>query len=394
MTRISRNIYLLGFLSLFNDLSADMITPLLPAFLGGLGVGASFLGLMEGLSSSFANITMLFSGWYADRYGKLKRTTTIGYSLCSFVRLLIAIPIPAVIFSARLIDRIGKGIRTAPRDSLLTASAEPVAWGESFGIHRMMDHAGALIGPPIAAWLLSAYDMKLSVLFLIACIPSILSVLIIPRKIRFAEPSPKREIPFVSWKKLSSPLRRYFLIVFFSALTTPSELFLILKMQDLGLRMPEVPIAWFVLTLFTLVAAYLGGVISDRWGRRRTIGTGWFLFAALFVAFAFNADLKWAWIFIALYGFHAGLIEVAERIYPIMLAPSGSRATVLGWYYFSYGLGLFPASLVFGILWDVWGSKTAFLVNAGLSVVAALFLFILPSDRRAYVSEKSCPLNP
>jgi MFS family permease len=377
-----RNIYLLGFLSFFNDLTADMITPLLPLFLAGMGVGAGFLGLMEGLANSLSNVTMLFSGWYADRYGNLKKATVFGYSLCSFVRPFIAIPIPGITLTVRLIDRIGKGIRTAPRDDLITASAEKTAWGESFGIQRAMDHAGALIGPPIAAWLLSAYGLKLSTLFLIACLPSIVSVLVIPKKIRFKEPPPQPASSFVSWKRLPKPLRRYLVIIFLSALSTPSELFLILRMQNLGLAPYQIPLAWFVLTLFILMAAYFGGILSDRWSRRRTIALGWGLFVLVFIAFAFNTSLGWGWILIALYGLHAGLIEAAERTYPAMLASAETRATVLGWYYFAYGVGLLPASLIFGILWDLWSPSAAFLINAGASLLVTFALFLLPSDRR------------
>lgn len=384
--RMTRNIYLLGLLSLFNDLTADMITPLLPAFLAGMGMGAGFLGIMEGLANSLSHITVLFSGWYADRHGQNKKITVFGYSLSTYIRLLIAIPLPFVTLSVRLLDRIGKGIRTAPRDNLITASSDKKQWGISFGIHRAMDHAGALLAPPLATWLLSAYGLKLSTLFLIACIPSILSVILVPRFIQETPAASSSMTPRLTWKKLPPPLKRYVFIIFFSALSTPSELFLILRMQKLGLPTFQMPLAWFLLTFFTLLAAYAGGFLADRWSRRRTIGLGWLLFSLVYFGFALNTDLRWAWLLIALYGLHMGVIEASERVYPARIVSAENRAAAIGWYYFAYGMGLFPASLIFGLLWESMGAQFAFLLNAVLTLIAIFVLFIfLPSDRKSYV---------
>ena len=380
--RVARNIYLLGLLSFFNDVTSDMITPLLPAFLGTMGLGAAFLGVMEGLASSLSYVTVLLSGWYVDRRGESKRVTVFGYRLCAFVRPLIAVPLPGFVLLARLVDRIGKGIRTAPRDLLITASAEKKSWGEAFGIQRAMDHAGALIGPPVAALLISAYSLNLSALFLIACLPSIAAVLLIPRRIRDVPIRSGGEKIRLSWRALPRPLRRYTIIIFLSALTTPSELFLILKMRELGMEEYQAPLAWFLLTLFTLVAAYGGGLLSDRWSRRGTIGLGWAVYALVFAGFAFNANLAWSWVLMAAYGLHMGLVESAERTYPALIARPEMRATALGWYYFAYGLGLLPASVLFGLLWNFWGSKEAFLLVSGLTLVVTGLLSCLPSDRR------------
>jgi MFS family permease len=380
--RVPRNILLFGLLSLFNDITADMITPLLPAYLAAMGLGASFLGVMEGLASSISNMTMLFSGWYADRQGKGKALTIGGYSLCTIARLFYVIPLPEVTLSVRILDRLGKGIRTAPRDQLLTASVEKSRWGEAFGIQRMMDHTGSLLGPLIATAILAAFSLQLPVLFLIAGIPSILSLLIIPRFIKTVPRPLTSSSSGLSWKKLPRSMKIYVVLMFFSALTTPSELFLIMKMKDLGLAAYHLPMAWFVMTLATLVATYVGGLLSDSWSRRRTIALGWVLFSVIYAAFAFNARLSVAWVLIAAYGAHTGLIEPAERAYPATVAASEIRATVLGWYYFSYGMGLLPASLLFGLIWDRVGSRFAFLLNAGLTLGVTVLLTLLPSDRR------------
>ncbi|HEX5036314.1 MAG TPA: MFS transporter [bacterium] len=380
--RIHRNVFLLGCLSLFNDVTADMITPLLPAYLATMGLGASFLGVMEGLANSVANMTTLFAGWYADRKGNSRKMTVGGYRLSTFARLFLAIPYPEVTLAARTIDRFGKGIHTAPRDQIITASVDGKHLGEAFGIQRMMDHTGSLLGPLIATGALALFSVKLPFLFLIASIPAILSVLIVPRFLKVpAMPPPPKAAP-LSWRRLPKPLKTYAALMFLSALTTPSELFLIMKMRDMGLPEYQMPLAWFVMTFFTLIATYVGGRLSDAWSRRRTIALGWILFAIIYVGFAFDGTLTFSWALMAGYGFHTGLIEPAERAYPALIASGEARATALGWYYFSYGMGLLPASLLFGLLWDHWGARPAFLFNAALTLAVTGLLFFLPSDRK------------
>lgn len=379
---VGRNIYLLGFLSLFNDLTGDMITPLLPAYLASLGVGASFLGAMEGVSNSLAHMTTLISGRLSDRFGKNKKLTVFGYALCAFVRPLIAVPIPGVILAARWVDRIGKGIRTAPRDQLLTASVDRKLWGRAFGIHRSLDHAGALIAPLVAAWLLRFSSLKLSTVFLIACLPSIISVLILPRWVQETGTGRPSPLPKLSWKNMTPALRRYVLVIFVSALSTPSELFMLLRMQTLGMAQYQIPLAWLLLTGVTLVATNIGGYLTDHWSKRRTIAVGWTFFALVYLAFAFNTSLLWGWILIGLYGLHMGLIEAPERVYAASIVPETERATALGWYNFAYGLGLLPASVLFGILWDHAGPGVAFGFNAILTCIAIGMISFLPSDRK------------
>jgi len=395
-SKINRNVYLLGFLSFFNDFAADMITPLLPAYLATMGLGAGFLGLMEGLANSLSNITMLFSGWYSDRHHNHKSMAMWGYRLCAFIRPLLAIPLPILNLLVRLVDRFGKGIRSAPRDHLITAYSEKKNWGQAFGVHRSMDHAGSLLGPPLAAWLLSVYSLKLSTLFFAASLPAIISILWIPSKLDKVPPSQTQKLtsPKLSWKSLPLPLKRYSIVMFLAALSTPSELFLILKMQNLGLISYQIPLAWSLLTIFAMLAAYLGGLLADFWSRRRTMALGWGFFTCTYFGFAFNTQLKWAWILIAFHGFQMGLVESSERAYPARVVPESMRSTALGVYSFSYGMGLLPASLLFGLIWKILGSKWAFLIDSGLTLATLPFLLLyLPSDRAGKTSEIISVLN-
>lgn len=379
--RLPRNVYLLGFLSLFNDLTADVITPLLPAYLATLGMGAGFLGIMEGLANCLSNITMLFSGWQTDRLGRGKKIAVAGYSLSALIRLLIAIPVSGIVLTARILDRIGKGIRTSPRDHLLTDSLDKKDWGKAFGVQRAMDHCGAILAPPLAFVLMAIFSVSLPQLFLIASLPALLSILIVPHLIKDSNRPVPQRLERLSWKRLPAPLKRYSLIIFLAGITTPSELFVILKMQDLGLKTAYVPWAWFVLTLMMLLASYGGGRLADAWSRRRTIGLGWFLFVIAYAGLALSPDLPSGWCFLVLYGIQSGLVEAAERTYPASLADFEARASALGWYYFAYGMGALPASLCFGLLWKYGNPQAAFLLYAGLTLLILPLLSFLPSDR-------------
>jgi len=379
---MNRNIYLLGWLSFFNDFSSEMIAPLLPVYLASIGLGAGFLGLMEGFADGLSRITMLFSGAYTDRRGKTKRTTVWGYRLCAFIRPFMAFPLPAVVLAVRWLDRIGKGIRTSPRDRLITASVSPSLWGKAFGVQRMMDHAGSLIGAAAAALFLAFVSKNLSLLFVLASIPAVLSILLIPRFIRDV-PVAKNPEPFaLRLSLLPRPLRPFILFIFLSALSTPSELFLMLKMKDLGMPQYQMPLAWMFLTLFKLGSAYLGGILADRWSRRKTLALGWIVFVLVFLAFAWNTVLLFGWGLLALYGFHSGVVEPSERAYPATIATEKKKATAIGWYYFTSGLGVLPGSFLFGLFWKWWGSTEAFLIYAGFTLLILPLLFFVPSDRK------------
>ncbi len=380
--RLNRNVYLLGLLSFLNDFSADMVSPLLPAYLGTMGLGAAFLGWMEGFSNALAHVTALLSGWLDDRHGQSKRWTVAGYTLCAFVRPLMAISLPILVLAARLLDRLGKGIRTAPRDHLLTDSVERSRWGRGFGVQRSMDHLGALIGPPFAALLLGLFHLPLPWLFLIAAFPAILSVLLVPHAIQEPKIERLREERPLSWRQLPKPFRRYLVVIFLIALSTPSELFLFLKLQEMGVPTYQQSLGWSLLTGMTMLAAWFGGFLSDRWSERKVMALGWALFAGVFIGLAFNRAAAWIWALLAVYGLQSGLVESSERSYPARLAPPAQRATMIGWYYFAYGAGMLPASVLFGWIWSSWSSSSAFLVFAAMTLLTIPMLLILPSSGR------------
>ncbi len=376
--RLPKNVYLLGFFSFFNDLTSDMIGPLLPVFLASMGYGAEFLGLMEGVANALSNITKLLAGWKADQLGRSKNITIFGYALCAFIRPLFAIAHPFFTFTARVVDRLGKGIRTAPRDHLLTAHLDRKYWGRAFGLQRTMDHAGSFLAPLLATLLLTIFSLKLSHLFLIASIPSILAVLFLSKRLTEAPAPLEKKFEKLSWKTLPRPLKYYVGVIFLAALSTPSELFLILKLQETGLHISYTPLVWLTFTAFAMLAAFAGGYLADRWKVTSTIALGWSLFALCYLGFAFSYSLMGCWILVAIFGFQNGLVEAGERSLPATIVSSHKRATALGWYYFAYGLGGLPASLLFGILWKMYGSQVSFIVYAFLTLLSVGLILKLP----------------
>ncbi|MBI2891628.1 MAG: MFS transporter [Nitrospirae bacterium] len=375
------DIYRLGFLSFFNDVTADLITPLLPVYLGSLGLGVRFLGVMEGLADSLSNFVMLLSGAAADRSGRLRTGVRIGYRLAALARPLLAVPLAPVILLGRLLDRTGKGIRTPPRDRLITVSIARAEWGGAFSVQRAMDHAGALVGAPLAAVLLILYDINLPLLFLAACIPSLLSAFLIPRHLADLRLSPQPSAGLLPWRALTPTLRRYAVVIFLAALSSPSELLFLMRMQEAGAAPYAMPLAWFLFTSSALVGAYVGGPVSDTWGRRRTMAAGWLLFSLVTVAFGLTTSPAWFWPLISLLGFQAGLTEAPERAYAARIAPPEAQAGAMGVYYFAEGMGLLPASILFGLLWDRFGPAVPFFVAGGTALLATSLLSLLPSDR-------------
>ncbi len=380
--RLNPHIYRLGLLSFFNDLTSEMIIPLLPAYLTLLGAGPFFLGLMEGSANSLIYVTTLFAGAYAEKYGKNKQLTWVGYALCALIRPFLGIPLLTSVFLVRCIDRIGKGIRTAPRDGLITALAPQKDWGRAFGIQRALDHSGSLLGAAIASYYLSKYTVHYPTFFLIASIPAILSILWLPRKIPEVITPQIKGPTKLSWKKLPKNLKPYVLLILFVALTTPSQLFLLTRMQELGAPTYLLPLAWFQITFFSLISAYVGGHLADHFSRRWILAGGWLLFAFVFFGFAVTHDLIVGWILLALYGIQAGIVEPAEKAYPASIADEEGRTSALGWYAFAYGLGLLPASFFFGIIWERWDSKMAFMIYAGLTLISVLIAPLLPDSRK------------
>ncbi len=370
----------LGLVSLFTDLSSEMIYPLLPVFLTAvLGAGALALGVIEGVAESTAAVLKLASGIWADRLSRRKPLILAGYGLASVVRPLIGLARAwPFVLAMRFADRIGKGLRTSPRDALIADVTPADRRGAAYGFHRSMDHAGAVLGPLAAALLLTWAGLPLRQVFLLAAVPGVFVLLTILLGIK----EKPREIPAFDgarpllghWNELGPDFHRFLLAVGVFTLGNSADAFLLLRLTKAGIAPAMVAVLWSLHHVVKMAATAIGGKMSDRWGRRRPILAGWAVYAAVYLAFGV-VEQRWALVTVFMvYGIYFGLTEPAEKAWVADLVPADRRGSAFGWYHAAVGLAALPASLVFGLIWDKWGSLAAFATGAALAAAAALLL--------------------
>ena len=370
----------LAAVSFLTDVSSEMIYPLLPVFLTTvLGANASFIGAIEGAAETTAALLKLASGWWSDRVQRRKPLVLAGYVIASAMRPLVALATSASqVLVIRVADRVGKGIRNAPRDALIAESVDPSIRGRAFGFHRAADHAGGVLGPLIAFAVLSWQIAELRTVFWLAAIPGVLSVLVVALGVRDI---PRRaNATQAGLPDLTQPLGarfwRVLAAIFAFTLGNSTDAFLLLRAHQVGVPVALAPILWAALHLVKSAASTPGGALSDRIGRRPTLVMGWTLYAAVYLGFAF-ADAAWhAWVLFAVYGVFFGLTEGSERALIADLVPLERRGTAFGWYNLAIGLGALPASVLFGLVWDRSGSGVAFMMGATMAILAAIGLVV------------------
>ncbi|MBK6733351.1 MAG: MFS transporter [bacterium] len=362
-----------------------MIYPLLPLFLTSvLAAGPATLGAIEGLAESTASLVKLGAGLRSDRTRRRKPIIVFGYALAALVRPLVALASSAGLVAAiRFTDRVGKGLRGAPRDALIADSVDPALRGRAFGLQRSMDHAGALIGPLVAAALLASGRFELRTVFALAAVPGLLGVALLVWRVR----EPVRELAAPSTidpaasRRLGAlprgPLRRYLIVLLLFTLGNSSDAFLLLRAAELGLAPAHLPLLWAFFHLVKAAGALPLGALSDRVDRRRLIIAGWAVYALVYLGFA-RASTAWhVWALFAAYGLYYALTEGVEKALLVDLAPVAARGGAFGWHAFVLGAGALPASLIFGALWQAWGPLAAFGAGAALAAVAAALLWVL-----------------
>jgi MFS family permease len=376
---LGRNVLALGVVSFLTDVSSEMIYPLLPVFLTSvLGANASFIGAIEGAAETTAALLKLASGWWSDRVRRRKPLVLAGYAIASAMRPLVAIATSATqVLGIRVADRVGKGIRNAPRDALIAESVDPSIRGRAFGFHRAADHAGGVVGPLIAFAVLTWHLAALRTVFWLAAIPGVLSVLVVAVAVRDI-PRSAAAVPTAASPDLRQPLGRRFWrvlgVIFVFTLGNSTDAFLLLRASQLGVAVALAPILWAALHVVKSASSTPGGALSDRIGRRPTLVAGWLLYAAVYLGFAL-ASTRWhAWALFGVYGVYFGLTEGAERALVADLVAPDRRGTAFGWYNLAIGFGALPASLLFGWVWDRAGATRAFEMGASLALVAAIGL--------------------
>ena len=379
--KLPASVWLLGWVSFFTDLASEAIYPLLPLFLTRvLGAGAMSLGVIEGVAEAANSALKIVSGRLSDRWNVRKPIVLGGYALSSFVRPLMALATSWVhVLALRFTDRLGKGIRGAPRDALLAHVAEPAQRGRVYGVQRAMDHAGAVAGPLAASAFLFYRPEDYRTLFALTIIPGLIVIALLTRLEEQRGSADGAAAPDVSrWRDL--PPRLWALLGIFTVFTlgNASDAFLLLRLSEIGIAAVWIPILWSALHVVKSVSSALGGARSDKVGRRRMIIGGWVLYAAVYFAFAFVESTPAIVAVFLAYGLYFGMTEGAERALIADLSPAGLRGTAFGLYNAALGVGALFASILFGLVWTRASPGAAFMMGGGLAISAAAMLALLP----------------
>jgi len=377
--------------SLLTDVSSEMIYPLLPVFLTAtLGASASMLGAIEGAAESTSSLLRLASGWWSDRVKRRTPLIIAGYAIATAMRPLVAIAQSATqVLAIRVTDRVGKGIRSSPRDALIADSVDPSIRGRAFGFHRAMDHAGAFAGPVIAFALLNWAGVELRTVFWLAAIPGAIAVVVLIAFVKeradqaeAKDAKPLDPVVLSEVKDLPKSFWTYLAIVFVFTLGSSADAFLILRANQLGVPVTMIVVLWAAHSAVKSLTSTWGGALSDRFGRVPMMIAGWVVYALVYVGFA-QATTHWhAWLLFLLYGLYFAFTEGAEKALIADLVPASRRGAAFGWFHLTIGLGALPASLVFGLIWDRAGAQTAFLFGAAVAVAATMALALFATLRR------------
>jgi len=377
----------LGIVSMLTDASSEMIYPLLPAFLTQvLGATPAALGLIEGIAESTSALLKIASGSFADRMPRRKPLVIVGYGIAGVVRPLVAFAQTwPFVLAVRFTDRVGKGIRSAPRDALLADSTAPENRGAAYGVHRALDHTGAVIGPLSASFCLLTLGLGYRDIFLIAAIPAIVSLVVL---FFFVHEVPRKESQLANgkalsfrslradWFRLPRELKILLVAIFVFTLGNSSDAFLILRLNDAGISPGYSALAWAGLHVIKVGATWVGGPMSDRLGASRMMVVGWVWYAVIFAAYGLATDHAAIITLFLLYGLHFGFAEPAERALVASLAPMELRGTAFGLFYFVTGMAALPASLLFGWLFQTYGVAVAFCTGGTLALIACLIVWV------------------
>jgi MFS family permease len=387
---LPRQVWLLGLTSLFTDTASEAIYPLLPVYLTRvLGAGAASLGLIEGVAEAANSLLKIISGHLSDRWQIRRPIVIAGYGLSSAIRPLTALIVSwPQLLAVRFLDRVGKGVRGAPRDAMLAAYATPTTRGRVFGFHRSMDHVGAIVGPLLAAAFLFAYPGEYRWLFALTIIPGAMAVasLFLVDEPTVGAQSRPMSAPSVgegaaSWRNLPAQFFVVLGVVMVFALGNSADAFLLLRLSDAGVATAAIPLLWALLHVVKAVMSTWGGVKSDRWGRRVVIGAGWVVYALVYAGFAMSTSVHSLIAWFLVYGVYYGLSEGTEKAIIADLAPATLRGTAFGLYNGALGIGSLFASVVFGLVWKFASPAAAFGLGAALALLATGLLAIFVKQK-------------
>jgi MFS family permease len=392
-----KGVVILGWVSFLTDVASDMIYPLLPDFLTRLlGASPAALGLIEGVAESTASLTKMLSGWWSDRLRRRKPLVVAGYALAALVRPLVAVATSWWhVLAIRFADRVGKGIRTSPRDALIAGLVPRERRGRAYGLQRAMDNAGAFVGPLLAAFLLKFWIHDVRTVFLLAFVPGLAALLLLATRVREGKPRPDPHAHADSVDGRAGRLPAGFwlatgIFVLFT-FANSTDAFLLLRAQQAGVPLWQLPLLWAFFNGAKAAAGVPGGSLADRFGRLRMVALGWAIYALAYAGFAFVATPLQVWGLFATYALFYALTEGAERALIADLVPDHLRGRAFGFFHAAVGLAALPSSILFGVWWKAFGSQTAFLIGGGLAVMATIGLLVVRGRIREGRDEAVAP---
>jgi len=373
----SPNVFYTGIVSFLTDTSLKMVYSVMPMFLMSIGASKTSLSLIEGIAESTASLIKAFSGYWSDKIGKNKPFLLIGYGISAVI-----IPLYAFVFSPmqvlylRFIERIGKGIRTAPRDSLVSGSASQNEMGKSFGLHKAMDNSGAILGPLLAFLFLSIRPNDFRFIFLVAGIPGILGIVFLILKVKEAKKS--KDNLLKNFKFSDFPKRFYLFlgIIFIFTLGNSTDALLMVKSNEVGIKVTFIPLVYLITSVVSVLLAIPFGSLSDRIGRERLLVIGFVIYAVVYFGFGYTSHVYVITVLFALYGVYSAMTDGIQKALVSDLIDKNKKGTGLGIYNALLGITLLPASLIAGKLYDNVNSSIPFYFGAITALTAALLMVI------------------
>jgi MFS family permease len=374
---LEKNVFFTGLTSFFTDVSVKMVYSVMPLFLLSLGASKTTISLIEGIAESTASLLKAVSGYWSDKIGRNKPFMIIGYGVTALITPVYAfVGAPIQVLYLRFIERVGKGIRTAPRDSLISNSIKKNEAGKNFGFHKAMDNSGAIIGPLIAFLLLYFFPMNFTNIFLLATIPAIIGVITIIFFIREIKAEKKKEMPAFRVKHLPKKFYFFLVIIFVFTLGNSADALLLVKTKETGINQAFIP---FVYMIFNTVSVFLAipvGKLSDRIGREKLIILGFFVYALVYFLFGrFNSLSVFVFLFM-LYGFYSALTDTSQKAMISDIVSKDLKGTGFGIYHAVLGITLLPASLIAGLLYDNVNANAPFYFGSAMALLATLMMII------------------
>ncbi len=378
--RKTQNVVIAGFVSLFTDIASEMIVPVLPLFLvGSLHASTAMVGLIEGVAETSASLLKIFSGWFSDRIGRRKPLMLAGYGLSNIIRPLFGLTTGWIqVLIIKFADKVGKGLRTAPRDAFLADSAGDIGMGKAFGLHRALDTLGGALGPLLAFCLLAYFGSDYRSVFYWTALPGTLAVLLIIFGLREQPPrsTPEVKLPRLGFSGLGKEFIIFSIISTIFALGNSSDAFLILRAQDIGLAAVLIPLAYFTFNITYSILSYPLGALSDRLGKKPLLALGFLTFALVYLGFAYARHTWQIWLLFIIYGVYCAATEGIQRAHVADIIPAGKRGTAMGTFNALTGLAALPASTVGGWLWQAQGPAATFAFGSLMALIACILLLV------------------